>query len=71
MKRKITDYFRLIFFGNSILCLLTFIGMFVSSIIEIKHEQLQTELYNTLSTVFKLSAGAFIGLLGGRASKSG
>lgn len=69
MQTTLNDSFRLIVFINLILCLLTLSGMFVISILDFNQPDLRNDLFSTCSTVFKMGAGAFIGLLGGRASK--
>lgn len=68
---KLKNYFRLIVIVNSALCLITLGMMLLITIITKENANptsFQSDLFNSCSTIFKMSAGAFIGLLGGRAS---
>jgi hypothetical protein len=65
----INPLFKLLIWVNSALCLLTFIGMVVMAFVASEHPTpAQLQLTTACETVFKMTAGAFIGLLGGRAA---
>jgi hypothetical protein len=65
----INPLFKLLIWVNSALCLLTFIGMVVMAFVAPKDPTpAQVQLSTACETVFKMTAGAFIGLLGGRAA---
>ena len=65
----INPLFKLLIWVNSVLCLLTFIGMVVMAFAAPKEPTpAQLQLSTACETVFKMTAGAFIGLLGGRAA---
>ncbi len=66
---SINPLFKLLIWVNSLLCLLTFIGMVVMAFTAPKDPTpAQVQLSTACETVFKMTAGAFIGLLGGRAA---
>ncbi len=66
---SINPLFKLLIWVNSGLCLLTFIGMVAMAFIAPKDPTpAQVQLSTACETVFKMTAGAFIGLLGGRAA---
>ena len=66
---SINPLFKLLIWVNSGLCLGTFIGMVVMAFVASKDPTpAQTQLSSACETVFKMTAGAFIGLLGGRAA---
>lgn len=66
---SINPLFKLLIWVNSALCLLTFIGMVVMAFVASEHPTpAQMQLATACETVFKMTAGAFIGLLGGRAA---
>lgn len=66
---SINPLFKLLIWVNAALCLLTFIGMVVMAFVTSeKPTPAQMQLATACETVFKMPAGAFIGLLGGRAA---
>lgn len=71
MKTRPTKYFMSILVLNSIIFFLTFSGVVILPfIIDNDPSEIQEDMYVFVAAVFKMSAGAFIGLLGGRASVS-
>jgi hypothetical protein len=65
----INPLFKLLIWVNSVLCVLTFVGMVAMALFAPKDPTpAQVQLSTACETVFKMTAGAFIGLLGGRAA---
>jgi hypothetical protein len=65
----INPLFKLLIWVNSALCILTFVGMVAMAVFAPKDPTpAQVQLSTACETVFKMTAGAFIGLLGGRAA---
>lgn len=65
----INPLFKLLIWVNSALCVLTFVGMVAMAFFAPKDPTpAQVQLSTACETVFKMTAGAFIGLLGGRAA---
>jgi hypothetical protein len=65
----INPLFKLLVWVNSALCVVTFAGMvLLAAIAGEPMTRAQEILATACETVFKMTAGAFIGLLGGRAA---
>jgi hypothetical protein len=67
----VNPLFKLLVAINIGLCLMTFavmVAIWIWGSNENPAPRAQENLYNTCETVFKMTAGAFIGLLGGRAA---
>src|SRR5258708_26585972 len=68
----INPLFKLLLWINAGLCLVTFGGMVTLAITATKEmTRAQEQLATACETVFKMTAGAFIGLLGGRLAGPG
>jgi hypothetical protein len=65
---NISPMFKLLLWINSILCLATFAGMIWVANLPEPMPKAAERLFNACEHVFTLTAGAFIGLLGGRAA---
>ncbi len=64
----VSPLFKLLILVNALLCLVSFAGLLLAAFAS--HEPMtkgQEQLSAACDTVFKMTAGAFIGLLGGRA----
>src|SRR5690349_5683778 len=65
----INPLFKLLIWVNSALCLVTFAGLVILALFAPNPmTKAQEQLAAACDTVFKMTAGAFIGLLGGRAA---
>ena len=65
----INPLFKLLVWVNSALCVATFAGMVLLAAVAAEPMTRAQEILGTAcETVFKMTAGAFIGLLGGRAA---
>jgi hypothetical protein len=69
---NIHPMFKLLLVINSVLCVVTLLVMiYLGTIItDEKTPILQERLFNACEKIFTLTAGAFIGLLGGRAASA-